>query len=481
MVSMFGWVVLWARALNARVRQIGADIERRGDGTSGRVVDLGTTIGSLDERLSSTQQYVARRADAHDDKLVRLIRDLYGLRVLVQRTPSATAELDRVYRRLVHHDRPMPELGGWAMTSPTLVWAVDQISSGRVSTILECGSGSSTVWFALALEQRGGPGRIVSLESSPAYADEIRANLAELGLTHRAQVLTEVTGRSRASGSRSTTLVRPVSSDRRDHRGRPSLRRRTGRRYRAQARYPALPVLADRLTDDALVLLDDSNRGSEKQVLALWSAETHGGRRYKVIRELDRATVLCGDPVAGGVMHWADRSRGTPFSKDPSVVRFGDRYLMYVSVPPKRGDNRWGRPSQRARTCRPGKRSARLNRTARLEANGLCAGGAIVLGDRLHLFYQTYARGPDDAICHATSTDGVTFERSADNPIIRPTGDWTCGRAIDAEAHVIGDELLCYWATRDPELRVQMLGVHSATWRATSPRSLGGNDATRAS
>ena len=133
----------------------------------GRVADLGTTIGSLDERLSSTQQYVARRVDAHDDKLVRLIRDLYGLRVLVQRTPSATAELDRVYRRLVHHDRPMPELGGWAMTSPTLVWAVDQISSGRVSTILECGSGSSTVWFALALEQRGGPGRIVSLESSP--------------------------------------------------------------------------------------------------------------------------------------------------------------------------------------------------------------------------------------------------------------------------------------------------------------------------
>jgi hypothetical protein len=32
-----------------------------------------------------------------------------------------------------------------------------------------------------------------------------------------------------------------------------------------QARYPALPVLADRLTDDTLVLLDDSNRGSRSR------------------------------------------------------------------------------------------------------------------------------------------------------------------------------------------------------------------------
>ena len=166
MVSMFGWVVLWARALNASVGRIGADIERQGKQNIGRVADHGTATGSLDERLSSIQQYVTRRADAHDDKLVRLIRDVYGVRVHLQRTPSATAELERVYRRLVYHDRPMPELGGWAMTSPTLVWAVDQISSGRVSTILECGSGSSTVWFALVLEQRGAPVR--SSRSSPA-------------------------------------------------------------------------------------------------------------------------------------------------------------------------------------------------------------------------------------------------------------------------------------------------------------------------
>jgi hypothetical protein len=47
-------------------------------------------------------------------------------------------------------------------------------------------------------------------------------------------------------------------------------------------------------------------------------------------------------PPASDIMRWADQSRGTPFSKDPSVVRFGDRYLMYFSIPPERGDDRWG-------------------------------------------------------------------------------------------------------------------------------------------
>ncbi len=161
-------------------------------------------------------------------------------------------------------------------------------------------------------------------------------------------------------------------------------------------------------------------------------------------------------------MHWADRSRGKPFSKDPSVIFFGDRYLMYFSVPPRRGEDRWGQAIAASADLSNWTTIAELEPQGEVEAKGLCAGGAIVLGNRVHLFYQTYGSGPRDTICHATSSDGVTFERSADNPILRPAGDWTCGRAIDAEVHIVGDELFCYWATRDPQYEVQMLGVHSA-------------------
>lgn len=98
----------------------------------------------------------------------------------------------------------------------------------------------------------------------------------------------------------------------------------------------------------------------------------------------------------------------------------------------------------------------------KVEANGICAPGVLVREGRVHLFYQTYGNGPRDAICHAVSEDGLTFRRNPSNPIFRPNGDWNCGRAIDADGIVWGDRLLLYYATRDPDFRVQMLGVATA-------------------
>jgi hypothetical protein len=96
------------------------------------------------------------------------------------------------------------------------------------------------------------------------------------------------------------------------------------------------------------------------------------------------------------------------------------------------------------------------------ELKGLCAPGAIVLDGGLHLFYQTYGTGRLDAICHAISTDGLTFQRNPTNPVFRPTGEWNCGRAIDADVIIKDDELLLFFATRDPDFKIQMLGVASA-------------------
>ncbi len=171
------------------------------------------------------------------------------------------------------------------------------------------------------------------------------------------------------------------------------------------------------------------------------------------------------------VMHWADDSRGAPYAKDPSVVFFGGRYLMYFSVPPRPGETRWGQAVAASVDLLDWQLIGEIDPQGEAEATGICAGGAIVLGDRVHLFYQTYGRGRADAICHASSTDGLTFERSPDNPVIRPAGDWTCGRAIDAEAYVVGDELFCYWATRDQPYRYQKLG---RAQRPADQRLLGG-------
>ena len=59
-----------------------------------------------------------------------------------------------------------------------------------------------------------------------------------------------------------------------------------------QARYPAFPLLADRLADGGLVVLDDTNRPEEQEVVRRWLEEEYAGRRLVQARAHGRATLL---------------------------------------------------------------------------------------------------------------------------------------------------------------------------------------------
>jgi len=165
-------------------------------------------------------------------------------------------------------------------------------------------------------------------------------------------------------------------------------------------------------------------------------------------------------------MLFADTSRGRPFSKDPAVVFFQDRYWLYYSRPPF-GDGRpgdgWAIGIASSQDLENWQVVGEILPAADYERNGQCAPGAIVLNGQVHLFYQTYGNGPRDAICHAVSDDGLAFARDATNPVFSASGGWNCGRAIDADVIPYGPDLLLYFATRDPEMKVQMLGVASAS------------------
>jgi predicted GH43/DUF377 family glycosyl hydrolase len=117
------------------------------------------------------------------------------------------------------------------------------------------------------------------------------------------------------------------------------------------------------------------------------------------------------------------------------------------------------------------KKIAELLPEQECEKNGVCAPGARVLNDKVHLFYQTYGNGPKDAICHAVSGDGLHFQKDASNPVFRPTGAWNNGRAIDAEVVPFGDRLLLYFATRDPTSKIQQLGVAAADLKSDFGRA----------
>ncbi len=184
------------------------------------------------------------------------------------------------------------------------------------------------------------------------------------------------------------------------------------------------------------------------------------------MKPISRRSLIAGlvaPPPAG--WRWADPSRGRPFSKDPSVIRFKGRYLLYYSMPAY-GDGRsgdgWAVGVAASADLFSWKKTGEMLPAAAYEQKGLAAPCAVVVEDRVHLFYQTYGNGPRDAICHAISRDGLTFERNPTNPIFSPanfpeTSAWSAGRAIDAEVFRFRGRWHMLAATRDPAMKIQML------------------------
>ena len=155
---------------------------------------------------------------------------------------------------------------------------------------------------------------------------------------------------------------------------------------------------------------------------------------------------------------------GRFFAKDPCVIRYQGRGYLYFSrqLLEEAGFDKFVIGIAVSDDLENWEEIGVIEPEQAAEGRGLAAPGAIVLDGVIHLFYQSYGQFPKDYICHATSTDGLRFERDPSNPIVTPTGDWNVHRAIDADVAVLGDELFLYWATRDPEARIQMLGVSSA-------------------
>ncbi len=177
------------------------------------------------------------------------------------------------------------------------------------------------------------------------------------------------------------------------------------------------------------------------------------------------ASALRAEPPSTPAMMYGDSDRlGRPFAKDPSVIRFDNRYLLYYSMAayskqlaPPGAPNGWAIGVAESADLVHWKKIGEILPRQPCERNGIVNGQAIVLDGKLHLFYNTYGNFAKDALCHAVSADGLHFDRDPTNPVWHPTGSWNLGRAIDLDVVEWGDKLVMYYATRDPTGNIQML------------------------
>src|SRR6516225_1578135 len=162
----------------------------------------------------------------------------------------------------------LPATRGWAASPDLLVVLVDLVITGRPSLVVECGSGASTLWLALAMRRFKIDGRIIALDHDPVFGGKTRDFLARHDVHDLAEVRDAPLESFSLDGDTYLWYARPAWEDLTGIDllfvdGPPAT---TGH----QARYPALPLLSASLSAAATVVLDDLVVPDMQNVLRLW-------------------------------------------------------------------------------------------------------------------------------------------------------------------------------------------------------------------
>jgi predicted O-methyltransferase YrrM len=167
-------------------------------------------------------------------------------------------------------DHPLPPMRDHSASPDLLRHAVSLMLRRKPATVLELGSGASTVVIAYCLKRLGG-GRIVSIDHDPEYAAITAKWIEEHGLQDFATVLHMPLMPTRIDGAEYLWYsIADLDLD-----GPIDFLVIDGPPYHVHplARYPAVPLLIDRFAPDAFALLDDASRPEEIRIAKLWQSE----------------------------------------------------------------------------------------------------------------------------------------------------------------------------------------------------------------
>ena len=164
--------------------------------------------------------------------------------------------------------QPLPPMRGWAASPDFLVLVLGEILACKPDLVLELGSGVSTLVSAYALRKLG-KGKLISLDHDSNYLKKTQKQLKLHGLGDIVQAvhapLTEINlngvawqwydmGSVQLPGTIDILVVDGPPGD-----------------IQARSRYPALPALAEHMSEHATVFLDDAARADEQAITREWA------------------------------------------------------------------------------------------------------------------------------------------------------------------------------------------------------------------
>jgi predicted O-methyltransferase YrrM len=178
--------------------------------------------------------------------------------------------------------RRFPEISmpqtGFSMISSNLVGLLDLLDASKPKTVVELGSGFSTLLIAAWLKQEG-EGRLISFDHQSLWAEKCRTYLRRQELDGRAEVREAALGRRRIAEESFNWYeldgrIEDVAEiDLLIVDGPPS---QPGKR----TRFPALAFFHDRLSKSASIFVDDGNRSGERAMVEAWTREFPGFFSY---------------------------------------------------------------------------------------------------------------------------------------------------------------------------------------------------------
>lgn len=175
---------------------------------------------------------------------------------------------------------------GASLRPTTIAYLLNDITIHRRTSIVECGSGLSTIFMATQLERLGRDTGFVSIDHDETWQDIIRSELDRRGVSHRVTLVhaplveSEHAWDKRSLWYDTGILDRECPSEGIDLLfvdGPPA-----NKSGLSHARYPALPWFESRLESGCKVILDDGRRRGETEIANRWAKQL--GRPFKLDR-----------------------------------------------------------------------------------------------------------------------------------------------------------------------------------------------------